>query len=81
MRLTVFRAHAAAKILKAREAELPGTVVLLFQPGEESRGGAVDMIAEGALEGVAGVAGIHVWPSLLSGTISSKVRQQCPDIG
>ena len=32
---------AAAKILKAREAELPGTIVLLFQPGEESAGGAV----------------------------------------
>ena len=26
------RCNAAAKLLKAREAELPGTVVLLFQP-------------------------------------------------
>ena len=44
---TVCPAHpAAAKLLKAREAELPGTIVLLFQPGEESLGGAVDMIAE-----------------------------------
>jgi hypothetical protein len=32
--------------LKAREAELTGTVVLLFQPGEESLGGAIDMIGE-----------------------------------
>ncbi len=32
------------------------------------------MIAEGALDGVAGVSGIHVFPTLPSGTIASKVR-------
>ena len=37
---------AAAKVLKAREAELPGTVVLLFQPAEEGPGGAAVMIGE-----------------------------------
>ena len=36
----------AAKILKAREAELPGTVVLLFQPAEEGPGGAAVMISD-----------------------------------
>ena len=36
----------AAKLLKAREAELPGTVVLLFQPAEEGPGGAAVMISK-----------------------------------
>ena len=36
----------AAKLLKAREAELPGTVVLLFQPAEEGPGGAAVMISD-----------------------------------
>ena len=66
---------AAAKILKAREAELPGTVVLLFQPAEEGGGGAPVMIAEGALEGVAGAGGLHVWPTTPSGTFTSRVRR------
>ena len=43
------RALAAAKLLKAREAELPGTVVLLFQPAEEGPGGAAVMIGVHAL--------------------------------
>ena len=64
---------AAAKILKAREAELPGTVVLLFQPAEEGPGGAAVMIAEGALEGLVGAAGLHVWPQTPSGTFTSRV--------
>ena len=40
----------AAKILKAHEAELPGTVKLLFQPGEEGYNGSDECIAEGVLE-------------------------------
>ncbi len=41
----------AAKILKEREASLPGIVKLFFQPGEEkSPGGAKVMIEHGALE-------------------------------
>lgn len=41
----------AAQMLKARESELNGTVLLIFQPGEEKNpGGASLMIASGALE-------------------------------
>jgi len=40
---------AAAKLLKAREAQLPGTVVLLFQPAEEGPGGAAVMISDAPL--------------------------------
>ena len=40
----------AAKLLKAHEAELDGTVKLLFQPGEETFRGAKAAIDEGLLE-------------------------------
>ena len=39
----------AAKLLKARESELKGTVKLMFQPAEEIFEGAKDMIAAGVL--------------------------------
>src|ERR1700685_793981 len=40
----------AARILSARQAELPGNVIFMFQPGEESVGGARVMIDEGVLD-------------------------------
>jgi amidohydrolase len=40
----------AAKVLAARQAELPGNVIFMFQPGEESVGGARVMIDEGVLD-------------------------------
>lgn len=55
------------RVLKAREATLKGTVVLLFQPAEEGRGGALRVIKEDALKGVQAISGIHVWPSLPTG--------------
>ena len=64
---------AAAKVLKARESKLPGTVLLLFQPAEEGGAGGKFMVDEGIMEGVLGVHGIHVWPHLPSGTISTRV--------
>ena len=51
---------AAAKILKAHESELPGTVVLLFQPAEEGGAGGKFMVEEGALKGVIGVHGVSM---------------------
>ena len=41
---------AAAAVLKRHEAELPGTVKLMFQPGEELGAGSKTMIDDGALE-------------------------------
>ena len=60
---------AAAKLLKARESSLKGTVRLLFQPAEETTGGAADMISEGCLENpkVTAVYGFHVDPTLEPG--------------
>jgi amidohydrolase len=44
------------------ERRFPGTVRLMFQPAEERPpGGAKQMIAEGALEGVDAVYGLHLW--------------------
>jgi len=40
----------AARLLHAHRDELPGTVVLMFQPGEEGAGGARIMLEEGVLE-------------------------------
>ena len=60
---------AAGKLLKAREQELKGTVRLLFQPAEETTGGAADMISEGCMEDppVSAVFGFHVDPTLPAG--------------
>ncbi len=40
----------AARLLSARQAELPGNVIFMFQPGEEGQGGAAHMISEGLLD-------------------------------
>src|SRR5579862_6918889 len=39
-----------ARILSARQRELPGNVIFMFQPGEEGHGGATYMINEGVLD-------------------------------
>src|SRR5690606_21560085 len=40
----------AARLLHERRAELPGSVVFMFQPGEEGYAGARHMIEEGVLD-------------------------------
>ena len=40
----------AARLLCARQADLPGTVIFMFQPGEEGYAGARHMIGEGVLD-------------------------------
>src|SRR2546421_564317 len=53
-------ALAVADILSKRRAELPGNVKFIFQPAEETIGGARPMVKEGAMEGVDGVIGLHL---------------------
>jgi len=64
----------AAKLLREHEAELPGTVRLLFQPAEEGGAGGKRMRDEGVLENpsVERIFGLHVWPELKTGTIGSR---------
>ncbi|MFT5872173.1 MAG: amidohydrolase [Clostridium sp.] len=59
----------AAMILSDLKNELNGTVRLLFQPAEEVAQGAKKMIKAGALDGVDGVFGIHVWSDIQSGFV------------
>ena len=60
----------AAKILKSKQNEICGTVRLLFQPAEEYVQGAKAMIADGCLDGVDGILGIHLWADLPTGVVS-----------
>jgi len=64
----------AARLLKQRESEIPGTVKLLFQPAEEGGAGGRRMRDEGALENprVQRIFGLHVWPQLATGTIGAR---------
>ncbi|KAM7514836.1 hypothetical protein LguiA_004419 [Lonicera macranthoides] len=62
----------AAKILKAREHHLKGTVILVFQPAEEAGNGAKRMIQEGALEDVEAIFALHVSHQLPTGVIGSR---------
>ncbi|PKA49992.1 IAA-amino acid hydrolase ILR1-like 6 [Apostasia shenzhenica] len=62
----------AAKILKAREHLLKGTVKLLFQPAEEAGIGAKRMIEDGALKGVEAIFALHVSHELPTSVIGSK---------
>ncbi|MFO7650001.1 MAG: amidohydrolase, partial [bacterium] len=60
----------AARWLQEHRAELPGSVRLLFQPSEEDPpGGAVPLVADGGLDGVDAVLGLHVLGDAPSGEL------------
>ncbi|WP_291637100.1 M20 family metallopeptidase [Clostridium sp.] len=59
----------AAMILSKQKNELNGTIRLLFQPAEEVAQGAKKMIEAGALDGVDGIFGIHVWSDIERGFV------------
>jgi amidohydrolase len=65
-------AIGAAYLLKESQAELNGTVRLIFQPAEESGGGAVRVLNDGQLDGVEAIIGLHNKPELPVGTIGLK---------
>jgi hippurate hydrolase len=72
----------AAKLLSARQADIPGRVLFMFQPGEEGHGGAQFMIDEGLLNPgpaadgsespVTGAYALHITSNLPSGWIATK---------
>ncbi len=64
----------AARYLAERHSELAidGTVYVIFQPAEESEGGAAVMVAEGLFERfpMDAVFGLHNWPGLPVGDMA-----------
>lgn len=67
-------ALAAAYVLKQYETELNGAVKIVFQPAEETTGGALPMINEGIMENPETVAviGGHTTPALRCGKVWIK---------
>ena len=68
----------AARLLQANRGSFPGTVKLLFQPAEETVGGAKLLIAAGALEDprVDAIFGLHVDPELDVGRVGLHFGQR-----
>jgi len=69
----------AAKVLAGMQAELPGTVMFVFQPAEEGapdgeRGGASLMLDEGlfATTKPDAMLGLHLWSALNTGVIGYR---------
>ncbi len=62
----------AAELLKEREAELNGTVRLIFQPAEENFQGGYKVIEAGGLENVSAIIGYHNNPHLKPGQIGLR---------
>ena len=74
----------AARLLWEMREQLPGTARLLFQPAEETVGGAVPMIAAGALDGVCAIYGLHVQPYMNVGEMDTRdgcLNASTDDIG
>lgn len=65
----------AAKLLCARKASLPGTVLFMFQPGEEGHHGARYMIEDGLLDNPTPdtAFALHVMPNAPFGVIGGLV--------
>lgn len=70
-------AHTAALLGAAlaltSAPDLAGRVRLVFQPAEEEPGGALDVLAAGALDGVERIFGLHCDPHLQVGRIGTRV--------
>lgn len=61
-----------AAYYSSRLDELEGELRFLFQPAEEvCPGGALDLIAEGALEGADAIYALHLWSPLPTGIVGS----------
>ena len=65
-----------ARRLSGKE-KLAHNVLLIFQPGEESPGGAEPLCATGILEkyNVQAIFGLHLWPGLEKGTVFSRENE------
>jgi len=69
-------AHTAILLAAAEHLvgeALPGRVRLIFQPAEESLGGALAVLAAGELQGVEQIYALHCDPRLVAGRIGLRV--------
>jgi amidohydrolase len=63
----------AAKALCARREQLAGSVLFMFQPGEEGHHGARFMLADGLLDPLPDAAfALHVWPNFPAGVFAGR---------
>lgn len=61
-----------AKILSEHKDKFAGTIKFVFQPGEESNGGARCVIDSGVLDDVEAIFALHMMPDLSTGTVGIK---------
>ncbi len=68
----------AARLLVARRRELGGTVKLIFQPAEETVGGARLLVEQGVLDDprVDAIFGLHVDPGMEVGSVGLRYGQR-----
>ena len=61
----------------SKKEKLPHNVLLVFQPAEETTGGAKDICDTGVFETyrVKAVFGLHLWPGLPAGIIASRKQE------
>ena len=70
---TVLVGAARALVALAADIAAPGHVRLVFEPAEESvPGGAVDVVAEGWLDGVSAIFGVHCDPKIDVGRLGCR---------
>jgi amidohydrolase len=61
----------AATLARMRD-RIPGTIKFIFQPAEETVGGAVRMCEAGVMEGVDAIVALHGWPGVAVGQIGVR---------
>lgn len=61
----------------SRKKSLPGNVLLVFQPAEETTGGARDLCETGIFEkyAVRAIFGLHLWPGLEAGRVFCRENE------
>jgi amidohydrolase len=61
-----------AMVLAKLEIPLPGNIKFLFQPAEEIAQGARWMVSDGAIVGIDHLLGVHVFPTIMGGSIGIR---------
>ena len=61
----------------SRKTELPHNILIVFQPAEETTGGARELCGTGIFEKyhVKAIFGLHLWPGLAPGVIASRKNE------